>query len=77
MKLPLPAILLFLFCPGPLANPLHVSAPSLSAPTKKPASLAGFLYLILIIAHLNGSFPSATLFLARLAPNSAAYSNSK
>jgi hypothetical protein len=57
MKLSLPAIVLFLF-PLPRA---HFSPPLrrlLSATTKKPASLAGFLYLILSIAHLNRSFPS-------------------
>jgi hypothetical protein len=57
MKLPLPAILLFLLSPATGAL-LSTSVPYSVCDYKKPASLAGFLYLILNIAHLNGSFPS-------------------
>ena len=69
MKLLLPAILLLPFLSPATGEPSPRLRPSLSATTKKPASLAGFLYLILTIAPLNGSFPSATLFpLASLSP---------
>lgn len=45
MKLPLPAIVVFLFLPALWRTPLHRLRLTLSAATKKPASLAGSLYL--------------------------------
>jgi hypothetical protein len=55
------------FWPQALATPL-VSAALYLRPQKNQPSLAGFRYLRLSSAHLNRSFPSATLVLARLAP---------
>ena len=63
---------LFLFSPH-WRPPLHLSAPTLSATTKKPASLAGFRFLILSISRLTlFSFPRP-LFPARLAPFSCLF----
>ena len=59
MKLRLP-LLLFLFVPGHWRIPLNVSAPTLSATTKKPASQAGFRYLRLANSHLIALFPLAS-----------------
>ena len=60
MKLPLPAIVVFLFLPAHWRTPLHRLRPTLSATTKKPASLAGFRFLILGISRLTPPFLHAT-----------------
>ncbi len=59
---------LFLFSPHWRA-PLHLSAPTLSATTKKPASLAGFRFLILSISPLLALFiPATPLFRSPRSP---------
>jgi hypothetical protein len=72
MKLQLPALVLFLLSP-PLAHSSPRLRPTLFATTKKPASLAGFLYLILSIAHLNRFSPSRDPLPARPAPLSCLF----
>jgi hypothetical protein len=58
MNLLLPPFVVFLSAPTAAANSSRRHRRTLSASAKKPAALAGFLYLILSIAHHNGSFPS-------------------
>ena len=53
MKLPLPAMVLFLFSPPPRRTPLAVIAELCQRPQKKPASLAGFLSLVLTISRFT------------------------
>jgi len=66
MKLPPLTMVLFLFL-APAAHSSHRQRRTLSATTKKPASLAGFRYLLLSLAHLNGSFlPRPSFSLASL-----------
>ncbi len=47
MKLPLPPIVVFLLSPATAANNSRRHRRTLSATAKKPASVAGFRYLIL------------------------------
>jgi hypothetical protein len=62
MKLPLQAIVVFLFLPGHWRIPLPVTAALCLRPQKKPALLAGFLYLRLNISPLTSLFlPTAPL----------------
>jgi len=68
MKLQPLAIVVLLLSPAIAAHCSRRQRRTLSATTKKPASLAGFLYLRLSIAHLNGSFPSPNPLSPRLAP---------
>jgi len=68
MKLPPPAIVLFLISPvsGELLSP---SPPDSVTDRKKPASIAGFLYLRLSMTRLSALFlPAAALLPLRLAP---------
>jgi len=63
MKLPSLPIVLFLFSPATAAHSSRRHRRTLSATAKKPASLAGFLYLrlskMLSKTPLAGSFPPA------------------
>ena len=75
MKLPLPSILfLFARTTGEL---LSRHRRTLSATAKKPASLAGFLYLILRNTRLARPFPAPALCSPHLSFTQLAYSNSK
>ena len=56
MKLPLPAMVLFLFSPASAANSSRRHRRTLSATAKKPASLAGFLFLKLNLSRLAALF---------------------
>lgn len=75
MKLQLPAIVVFLFLTTGDSSPRL--RPTLSASTKKPASLAGFLYFSLTFSRLNRSFSLHTPSFPSAFPTSVAYSNSK
>jgi hypothetical protein len=63
MKLRLLAMVVLLFSPATAAHcarrhcrTLSANCPTLSATTKKPASLAGFLYLTLTLTRLTALF---------------------
>jgi hypothetical protein len=60
MKLPLPPIVVFLLSPATAANNSRRHHRTLSASTKKPASLAGFLYLRLSMTRLTALFLRAS-----------------
>jgi len=77
MKLPLPAIVVFLFLPAHWRTPLHRLRPNSVCATKKPASLAGFRFLILGISRLTPSFSSRDPHFTHPSLPSVTYSNSK
>lgn len=76
MKLLLLAMVVFLLCRPTAAHSARRQRRTLSATAKKPASMAGFLYLFLNMTSADRSFSSRDLTTPLTSLPSVVYSNS-
>jgi hypothetical protein len=76
MNLPHLAMVVFLLCRSTAAHSSRRQRRTLSATAKKPASMAGFLYLFLNMTSADRSFSSQDFTTLPTSLPSVAYSNS-